>query len=190
MDFEKLAQRYRTWFDQTLRRFRHPFTQEFGVDYYGVPEVRTFIEDLPAADRAAFVSLLFLDALFDAAGHAHAKAWIAGRFFVAEPFILNSYNFFTTPAANLSHRHPQCLLGLLTSWTDDDRKTLMTMTRRRLADLRSGLGDQYHVIVRALADDEHLTDTDFSPLGVRVPNAVRDAYVAELRSAADQFGSP
>jgi len=105
---------YQEQFTKRLAPFRpFPGLDFYGADQNGIAALRQVLDDIPLDERIEFVSFMFLDALIDAALHNYRPDSDRRRIIGRPVFVLNSYNILNTPAANLSHRHPQSILGLM-----------------------------------------------------------------------------
>ncbi|MBS2031755.1 MAG: hypothetical protein JST54_27910 [Deltaproteobacteria bacterium] len=195
MDMDIDLDAYRHQFADRLSDFKLLFG-EYGVDFYGVPQLRGIIEALPAADRFRFVALMFLDALFESALHEKATPGVDSHKLVDRPaFIINTYNVLLMPSENISHRHPQVLLGLIGQWRPAHLDALALTTRAYVGVLidrlprAAGLEELFRARVAEISQDPDLLETSFDPVGLHIAETVRDTYLEALRASATAVSS-
>ena len=165
---------------------RFDSSRPYGVDYYGIPNLKRLVADLPGPQPV--VALLFLDALADAAVHSYGSPELKACLRLKPPFIINSYNLNNTPEANLSHTHPQVILGVCSDWSEPTLLMLTHFTEQFFAllagrcdgDALSALG----IVVERLNADADLLCVDFTPVDCAIPDQVRDAYLRGLANVA------
>lgn len=165
---------------------RFDSSRPYGVDYYGIPNLKRLVADLPRPE--AVVALLFLDALADAGVHSYGSPGLKACLRLRPPFIINSYNLNNTPEANLSHTHPQVILGICSEWSEATLHMLTHFTEQFFSllagrcdrDALSVLGS----VVERLNADADLLCVDFKAVDCAIPAQARDAYLRGLANVA------
>lgn len=177
-----------TRFPLLLAACGFPEAQGGGVDYYGVPLAKKVFAEIAERPQET-AALLFLDALAEAAFHAAGQPDAARAAGVPPAFIINTYNIITTPSANISHRHPQVILGLCDQWTADGITGLSELTDAYFVALDAKMraaGNLQGVrsVLQRLLGDPDLEPVNFKCVGCTIPQEVPGAYFEGLRNAA------
>ena len=99
------------------------------IDYMGLPRC---IKKLKAKkDFVPFVSVAFADALTNSGLNHSGKKESVMSLFKRDVLVLNTYNWQES-SANISHRHPQVILGMHYDWSPEDLECLRSLFQEYL----------------------------------------------------------